>query len=109
MADTEYTQIEYTQIFFETPEARTAYLEAALEVSERREFALAAERDALRVRVERLEAALAEIAAQQPDKMTQALQAIATSGQNNSVIYLPTNPSNGLPIVPTSNSVTPSK
>lgn len=40
-------------------------------------------------------------------EMTQALQAIATSGQNNSVIYLPTNPQNGLPVVPTSNSTTP--
>lgn len=36
-------------------------------------------------------------------EMTQALQAIATSGQNNSVIYLPTNPATGLPVVPTSN------
>jgi uncharacterized membrane protein YhiD involved in acid resistance len=36
-------------------------------------------------------------------EMTQALQHIATSGQNNSIIYLPTNPSTGLPIVPTSN------
>jgi hypothetical protein len=40
-------------------------------------------------------------------EMTQALQAIATSGQNNSVIYLPTNPTNGLPVVPTSNSIAP--
>ncbi len=40
-------------------------------------------------------------------EMTQALQAIATSGQNNSVIYLPTNPANGLPVVPTSNAVAP--
>lgn len=39
-------------------------------------------------------------------EMTQALQAIATSGQNNSVIYLPTNPSTGLPVVPVSNTVT---
>lgn len=36
-------------------------------------------------------------------EMTQALQAIATSGNNNSVIYLPTSPTTGLPIVPTSN------
>ena len=36
-------------------------------------------------------------------EMTQALQAIATSGQNNSVIYLPTNPTTGLPVVPISN------
>lgn len=36
-------------------------------------------------------------------EMTQALQAIATSGQNNSVIYLPTNPSTGLPVVPVNN------
>lgn len=34
-------------------------------------------------------------------EMTQALQQIATSGQNNSVIYLPTSPTNGLPLVPT--------
>lgn len=33
-------------------------------------------------------------------EMTQALQAIATSGQNNSVIYIPTNPTTGLPVVP---------
>lgn len=38
-------------------------------------------------------------------EMTEALKAIATSGNNNSVIYLPTNPSNGLPVVPTSNSI----
>ena len=37
-------------------------------------------------------------------EMTQALQAIATSGKNNSIIYLPTNPANGLPVVPTSNT-----
>jgi hypothetical protein len=42
-------------------------------------------------------------------EMTQALQAIATSGQNNSIIYLPTNPSTGLPVVPTSNSAAPQK
>jgi hypothetical protein len=36
-------------------------------------------------------------------EMTQALQAVATSGNNNSVIYLPTNPSTGLPVVPTTN------
>lgn len=36
-------------------------------------------------------------------EMTQALQAIATSGQNNSVIYLPTSPKTGLPVVPISN------
>lgn len=40
-------------------------------------------------------------------EMVQALQAIATSGQNNTVVYLPTNPSTGLPVVPVSNSVTP--
>lgn len=39
-------------------------------------------------------------------EMTQALQQIATSGKNNSIIYLPTNPANGLPIVPTSNQPT---
>jgi uncharacterized membrane protein YhiD involved in acid resistance len=33
-------------------------------------------------------------------EMTEALKAIAQSGQNNSVIYLPTNPQTGLPIVP---------
>ena len=38
-------------------------------------------------------------------EMTQALQAIATSGQNNSVIYIPTSPTSGLPVVPTSNTV----
>lgn len=38
-------------------------------------------------------------------EMTEALKAIATSGKNNSVIYLPTNPTTGLPIVPTSNSL----
>lgn len=42
-------------------------------------------------------------------EMTQALQQIATSGQNNSVIYLPTNPATGLPVVPTSNTVAPHK
>ena len=36
-------------------------------------------------------------------EMTQALQAIATSGQNNSIIYIPTSPTSGLPVVPTSN------
>lgn len=40
-------------------------------------------------------------------EMVQALQAIATSGQNNTVIYLPTDPKSGLPIVPTSNSTAP--
>jgi hypothetical protein len=40
-------------------------------------------------------------------EMTQALQAIATSGQNNSVIYLPTNPVTGLPIVPVTNAPQP--
>lgn len=38
---------------------------------------------------------------------TQAMQAIATSGKNNSIVYLPTNPANGLPVVPTNNSVNP--
>lgn len=37
-------------------------------------------------------------------EMTQALQQIATSGKNNSVIYLPTDPRTGLPVVPVSNS-----
>ena len=40
-------------------------------------------------------------------EMTEALKAIAVSGKNNSVIYLPTNPVTGLPIVPTTNSVQP--
>jgi hypothetical protein len=42
-------------------------------------------------------------------ELTQAMQAIATSGKNNSIIYIPTSPQSGLPIVPTSNSVTPIK
>jgi head-tail adaptor len=44
-------------------------------------------------------------------EMTEALKAIATSGKNNSVIYLPTNPTTGLPIVPTSSpqSTAPNK
>jgi type II secretory pathway pseudopilin PulG len=37
-------------------------------------------------------------------EMTQALQAIAVSGRNDTVIYLPTNPNSGLPVVPTSNT-----
>jgi hypothetical protein len=37
-------------------------------------------------------------------ELTQAMQQIATSGQNNSIIYIPTNPANGLPVVPTSNT-----
>lgn len=36
-------------------------------------------------------------------ELTQAMQQIATSGKNNSIIYIPTNPENGLPVVPTSN------
>lgn len=36
-------------------------------------------------------------------QLTQALQAVATSGRNDTVIYLPTNPDTGLPVVPTSN------
>lgn len=40
-------------------------------------------------------------------EMTQALQAIATSGRNNSVIYIPTSPTSGLPVVPTSNTTPP--
>jgi type II secretory pathway pseudopilin PulG len=40
-------------------------------------------------------------------EMTQALQAIATSGKNNSVIYIPTSPTSGLPVVPTSNTTPP--
>lgn len=37
-------------------------------------------------------------------ELVQALQQVATSGHNNSIIYLPTNPANGLPVVPTSNT-----
>lgn len=37
-------------------------------------------------------------------EMTQALEHIATSGTNNSLIYIPTSPSTGLPVVPTSNT-----
>lgn len=40
-------------------------------------------------------------------EMTQALQQIATSGKNNTVIYLPTSPTSGLPVVPTSNTTPP--
>lgn len=40
-------------------------------------------------------------------EMTEALKAIATSGKNNSVVYLPTNPVTGLPIVPTTNAPQP--
>lgn len=42
-------------------------------------------------------------------EMTQALQQIATSGKNNTVIYLPTSPTSGLPVVPTSNTNQPVK
>lgn len=38
-------------------------------------------------------------------EMTQAMQAIAVSGRNDTVIYLPTSPTSGLPVVPTSNSI----
>jgi hypothetical protein len=37
-------------------------------------------------------------------EMTQGLQAIATSGKNNTIIYLPTSPTSGLPVVPTTNT-----
>ena len=40
-------------------------------------------------------------------ELTQALQAIATSGSNDTVIYLPTNPQTGLPVVPISNAKQP--
>ena len=40
-------------------------------------------------------------------EMTQALHDIATSGKNNTVIYLPTDPKSGLPVVPTSNTTPP--
>ena len=33
-------------------------------------------------------------------EQTEALKAIAMSGQNNSVVFVPTNPGTGLPIVP---------
>jgi hypothetical protein len=42
-------------------------------------------------------------------ELTQALQAIATSGSNDTVIYLPTDPKTGLPVVPTSNALQPQK
>jgi hypothetical protein len=35
-------------------------------------------------------------------EMTKAMESIATSGTNNTVIYIPTNPKTGLPVVPTS-------
>lgn len=38
-------------------------------------------------------------------EMTQALQQIATSGKNNTIIYLPTSPTSGLPVVPVSNAL----
>lgn len=38
-------------------------------------------------------------------ELVQALQAIATSGSNATVVYLPTDPKTGLPVVPTSNSL----
>ncbi len=37
-------------------------------------------------------------------ELVQALQKVASSGRNDTVIYLPTNPSTGLPVVPTSNT-----
>lgn len=37
-------------------------------------------------------------------ELTQALEHVATSGQNNVIIYLPTDPKSGLPVVPTSNA-----
>lgn len=36
-------------------------------------------------------------------EMTEAMKAVAESGSNNTVIYIPTDPRTGLPIVPTSN------
>jgi hypothetical protein len=42
-------------------------------------------------------------------EMTQALEHIATSGKNNTVIYLPTDPRTGLPVVPTSNAASGGK
>lgn len=42
-------------------------------------------------------------------EMVQALQAIATSGSNATVVYLPTDPKNGLPVVPVNNSTTGGK
>lgn len=35
-------------------------------------------------------------------EMTKAMEDIATSGTNNTIIYIPTNPRTGLPVVPTS-------
>lgn len=42
-------------------------------------------------------------------EMVQALEAIATSGKNNTVVYIPTDPTTGLPITPVANAVTPTK
>lgn len=42
-------------------------------------------------------------------EMVQALQAIATSGKNNTVVYIPTDPKTGLPITPISNTAVPAK
>jgi hypothetical protein len=42
-------------------------------------------------------------------EMVQALQGIAQSGSNSTVIYLPTDPKTGLPVVPTSNTAQPTK
>jgi hypothetical protein len=38
-------------------------------------------------------------------ELVRALQQIATSGQNDTVVYLPTNPTTGLPVVPISNAI----
>lgn len=40
-------------------------------------------------------------------EMVQALQAVATSGKNNTVVYIPTDPRTGLPVVPISNTTAP--
>lgn len=42
-------------------------------------------------------------------ELVQALQAVATSGKNDTVVYLPTDPKTGLPIVPVNNAVNPTK
>lgn len=42
-------------------------------------------------------------------ELVQALQAVATSGSNDTVVYLPTDPKTGLPVVPTNNTTAPRK
>lgn len=40
-------------------------------------------------------------------EMVQALQGIATDGKNNTVVYIPTDPRTGLPVVPINNTTNP--